>query len=350
MLARLAFFLLALLALALPARAEEATGIVKVKASVGTAEVFIDGVSVGGAPVTRILTAGQHKVRVVADFNAPWVRVITVEADKSVEVVATLTASQGSVEFSGPKGGKIVFDGTEYPLPARVDGPKAGVHPWVASAPGFEDLAGETRFQAGKNVVHELKLEPSAGVLEVRSTPPGATVSVDGREVGLTPVKLRDVPAGLHSVQVSLEGHAAVFRSVDTTAGTRGAVDARLAKGGASITVSGGGSESEVRLNDVVVGKGATVRIPAVERGKVRVTVVEGEHVAEGTFSVPSRGALSLRAAGTRVVERKPLTQRWGFWAAIGGGMAVVTGTAVAVSSANQPPPEPTGDTVVGLP
>ncbi|OFW28549.1 MAG: hypothetical protein A3H97_05375 [Acidobacteria bacterium RIFCSPLOWO2_02_FULL_65_29] len=62
--------------------------------------------------------------------------------------------------------------------------------------------------------------EPRAveGRLVIRSTPAGATAFVDGREVGKTPVTLREVERGAHTVRVAREGYVPEQRRVTVTA------------------------------------------------------------------------------------------------------------------------------------
>jgi hypothetical protein len=52
------------------------------------------------------------------------------------------------------------------------------------------------------------------GHLLIRSTPAGARVFVDDRDVGRTPAAVRDVAVGAHRVRVTHEGYATEERSV----------------------------------------------------------------------------------------------------------------------------------------
>jgi len=57
----------------------------------------------------------------------------------------------------------------------------------------------------------------SPGRLLVRSTPAGATVFVDGREHGQTPIAVRDLPVGAHRVRLEHDGYAPVERRIMIT-------------------------------------------------------------------------------------------------------------------------------------
>jgi len=60
---------------------------------------------------------------------------------------------------------------------------------------------------------------PSLGALDVDSRPRGATVSVDGRSVGVTPLLVPKLSPGVHSVLIQLAGHRTVSHKVSVIAG-----------------------------------------------------------------------------------------------------------------------------------
>lgn len=350
-LAALALLLQLLSWLAPCALAGESMGILKVKSSVATAEVYVDGTLLGKAPVTKYMPSGAHTIRVVADFHDPWVRRVEILADKTVDLNATLTPGPGSLEFTGPPGGHVFLDGTDRgALPIRLPAPSPGAHTWRVEAPKFEPAEGKIEVEAGKNYLVEAQLPSSAGVFVVESTPPGARVQLDGEDVGVTPLRLTGVPLGKHGVLLSMEGRSLVAKSVDTTDGSRGEVKATLSEDGATLAVATGDEAARVFVDDVFVGAGKLVQVGPFPKGRTRVRVEIGDKRASDTVTLPSRGNVALEVSGGDLVARKPLVQRWTFWAAVGGGVAAGGAAAAVVAAANQPEPPPAGDTVVALP
>jgi hypothetical protein len=341
-----------LLAFVSAARAEEATAILKVKASVDGAEVYVDGALLGKSPLTKYLAPGAHQLRVVADHHDPYVRRVELVPDRTLEVAAQLVAGKGTIEFDTTAHGARVFvDGVDRgPAPIRLPAPKPGQVAWRVEAPKHEPAEGVIDVVAGRNYLVPVELASSAGVFVVESTPKGATVWLDGEEVGVTPLKLTGVEAGEHGVRVQLDGRAAVLRVVDTTDGSRGEVKATLPETGGTVVVTTGLADARVFLDDVLVGTGDEVRVGPLEKGRAKVRVEAGDRQAVDTITVPTRGTVALRLAGDALVERKPLVQRWGFWAAVGGGVVAGGATAGIVAAASQPDPPPAGDTVVVLP
>lgn len=341
--------LASLLGLLAPVHAAE-TGILKVRSSV-EAEVYVDGALLGKTPLTKYLAVGAHQLRVVADNYDPFVRKIDIASDKTADVQATLVPGAGTIEFSGPPGARLTLDGTDRgPLPIRLPDPGAGKHTWRVEAPKFEPGEGTVDFTRGKNILVDVKLASSRGIFVVESTPPGAKVRIDGKEVGVTPLRLTDVEPGKHAVHLAHPELGLVFRTADTSDGSRGEVKASFPKNGAILDLTTNNPDAVVLVDGVGVAMGNHVTLGPLEKGRLKLEIQIGERKIVDTVSLPARGKLALRVAGDVLLERKPLTQRWGFWAAVGGVAVAGGATGVAVAVANAPEPPPVGDTVVVLP
>jgi hypothetical protein len=135
------------------------------------ARVFVDGRDRGRTPLTLAsLSPGSYAVRVVRDGYAPVERRLTVSASRPSH---SLSLSLAALRAAGPP----------------VTGPAS---------------------------------------IQVESRPAGASVYVDGRLVGSTPLQLRDVGAGVHAVSLELDGHRRWTSSVRVGAGERRRVAASL--------------------------------------------------------------------------------------------------------------------------
>lgn len=334
------------------AHAEDpATGLLKVKASVNGAEVYLDGSLVGNAPLTSLVTVGSHQLRVVADNYDPYVRKVDVVADRTTEVQANLLPGVGTTEFAGPAGAQIFVDGQpKGALPLRLRDLPPGTHRYRVEAPLFEPLEGELTTVKGKNYFIQAQMLSSRGIFVVESTPPGATVLLDGQDRGVTPLRLEEITSGLHMVSLQLDGYATVFRSTDTSDGRRGEVRVTLPEKGGTLTVTTGTADAKLYLNGFLAGTGARIQAGPYEKGRVKVRLERGEEVIEQTLSIPEGGGLSLRVQGDELVEQRPLVQRWGFWAAVGGGVAAGGVAAITTAVLLAPDPIPPGDAVVVLP
>ncbi len=342
------------------ALADEPTGMLTVAANVDGAAVWVDGVEAGTIPYVGYFPAGRHVVRVVKDHYDPYVRKVDMREELTTRVEAQLVAGRGTIEFSvQPAGATVEVDGNVVgPAPIRIRDLAQGNHRWRISADGHEAVRQTFSFTTGENLVFEVELRESAGLLEVNSTPEGATVWLDGETVGVTPIELEGIELGEHRVRLHLDGYADVFRPVDTSDGTKGELAANLTDQGSRLTIKTGSVDAQVSIDGTPIGQGKKVVLPSVDRGTVRVRVeASGVEPAVLSVRVGARSRHTIKArlkaadrGESELVELPPVYARWTFWAAsaavVGGG---VTG-AVLLAKALEPPPPPEGDVVVVLP
>jgi len=161
-------------------------GRVLVRSTPPGARVFVDGKDRGQTPVVITeLARGEHRVRVLRDgYTAAERRVF-------------LTPSQPLQSLSVPLARE-----------PRAKGKAANEQkPTVPPAPAAE-----------------------TGSLAFETRPPGATVILDGRHVGTTPLSLGDVRAGNHAVQIERDGYRTWSGSIAVKGGEQNRVTASLEK------------------------------------------------------------------------------------------------------------------------
>ena len=118
-------------------------------------------------------------------------------------------------------------------------------------------------------------IDNPVGALSVTSVPPGASVSVDGMSIGVTPVSDLTIGTGAHTLRVSLPGYADEVRTITITEGHGTDIHVDL------VPVTVLPTTVTVTLN--TVPPGATVVFDGVNRGTTPVTVTglsPGTHTA----------------------------------------------------------------------
>lgn len=150
-------------------------------------------------------------------------------------------------------------------------------------------------------------VEPGVGWLLVRTEPPGATVRVDGRERGMTPLSLADIPHGTYRLEVSAPGYASQEREVAISADISvAAVSVMLAR--TPEAVAAAAAESSVTPatdGSLYVDSRPTGAVVFVDEERVGVTpllvpdVVAGSHQVriEGNGYLPWTTHVTVRAA-----------------------------------------------------
>lgn len=128
--------------------------------------------------------------------------------------------------------------------------------------------------------------EPTAPSLRVTSEPGGALVTIDGRNVGITPLQPLHLARGSHRVEVSLEGHQPLTQDVQVEGETSLAVSPRPLA-----------SSEEPAPSTRALWPRLVAPVPVVLGGLLG-TVLMGVGVGGALLWVASANALVLRSTG----------------------------------------------------
>jgi hypothetical protein len=121
---------------------------------------------------------------------------------------------------SDPQGASVYIDGTLLgTTPFTSSSIPAGDHQITLTMTGYENYITTTTVPGGGSaegtytMVPEVVItgtpeKPVSGDLTINSVPQGASVTIDGISQGMTPLALHGIPAGDHSVLLSLAGYA----------------------------------------------------------------------------------------------------------------------------------------------
>ena len=112
--------------------------------------------------------------------------------------------------------------------PTALDGLNPGTYRVVVRSEGWPDQKLLTSLNPG--VVGQAKAQFIGGSVKVESEPSGATVTMDGRSLGVTPLPLQSLPPGLKSLRVSKDGYSAKTLETTVEAGQIAALSTKLSK------------------------------------------------------------------------------------------------------------------------
>jgi serine/threonine protein kinase len=155
-----------------------------------------------------------------------------------------------------------------------------------------------------------------AGRLLVRSTPSGARVTVNGKDAGVTPVTIRDLANGTHTVRITRDGYLAVERRVSLagarpsqrmtvtltrvpTPSTAPAASARSATSATSAASDEGGS---LYVNSLPAGANVFVDGKLIGQAPFMMPgLAQGEHTVHMELEGYQRWASSVRIVAGKV-------------------------------------------------
>jgi formylglycine-generating enzyme required for sulfatase activity len=205
----------------------------KPSASIEGARVFIDGQEVGATPLFGVEEdPGQRQLEVTAQNYEPLQSVIEIEGcGVSQTLNLALVPLWANVRISSlPTGASVLVGGNpvgETPLEIEL---LPGTHELQIQAAGFKSWRTQLEVKGNEPVsLEDIRLLPADGVLVLRTNPPGANVTVDGKYVGDTPMEIPLKPDAAHTLLISKAGYEGISRKVEVSSGASKEVIVNLA-------------------------------------------------------------------------------------------------------------------------
>jgi hypothetical protein len=181
------------------------SGRVVVQSMPAGARVFVDGRDRGSTPATVTdLGRGEHKLRILREGYTAAERRIVLSPARPSQALTVPLAKVPAIDRRP--------DQATPSTQAKPVAPK----PTPDAAPAAPKAAATAVAEVGS--------------LLIESRPTGASVFVDGRAVGRTPLNLPDVKAGDHGVRLELAGHRQWTTSFKVMGGTPNRIGASLEK------------------------------------------------------------------------------------------------------------------------
>ncbi|MCX6688887.1 MAG: PEGA domain-containing protein [Methanoregula sp.] len=201
------------------------------------AEVWVDGIDKGNGAMTIPLSPGNHNLILRKPGYYDYTETFTISAGDETARAPGMTAypaqpQYGSLQIDSDPAGSAVYLDNNY----KGIEPAYGAFFITDLVPGtytlklvmqdYQTWTQQVQVQAGiVNDIHA-KLIPNppgptpdtTGQLYAYSTPGGANVYIDNVYRGITPLTLRDIPAGSHTVMFRLTG----FQDYSTVANVNG--------------------------------------------------------------------------------------------------------------------------------
>ncbi len=294
----LAALILLLAALAVPALADGDIGLVRVTSSPGGAFVYIDDIyrgttSAQGQSATIEVTSDmQHTLRVSKQGLQDFATTFSVGPGELNDLTANLPpATQTSIFAtiavqSVPGGAEVYIDGINHGTTPTEPGSYlsqdviVGKHIVSVQLNGYVTYSTTVQLVSGerKNIVANLNQDRPDGSIQVRTTPDGATVTLDGSDSRIAPVTFANVDVGTHTIVATRDGYQSVSRTVQVTAGQAAQVDLTLNRIGPSYGAA--------RIQSVP--SGADIYLDGLYQGSTPVTI---GNIGTGSHTVLLRRA-----------------------------------------------------------
>ena len=189
------------------------TGYLVVETEPSGATVLINGKEVGKSPKQLESMVGRYVV--VAELGKLYypARQEVDLTSQGAEVKLKLLPAHGKLAVkTEPRDALIWLDGEKAGTGQYENAMKpSGKYELRVERANYLSWRGEVVVEDGKETIQKVELEQNFGSLEVTSSPPGASILLDGKETGKkTPAVFGVLEPGVYSVKLVLEGYGEV--------------------------------------------------------------------------------------------------------------------------------------------
>jgi hypothetical protein len=144
----------------------------------------------------------------------------SVSASTSPGSVVTPVVIPGTLNITSvPDNASVVLNGSyQGRAPLSIPGLAPGTYLVNVSRFNYDPISTTATVEAGATTEVTATLRPKTGTISINTTPEGANITLDGMNVGLSPVTQYGVPAGNHTVNATLAGYIPVETEVTVIA------------------------------------------------------------------------------------------------------------------------------------
>ena len=203
------------------------------------ASVTLNGIETGKVTpcVFEKLPVGDHAITVSRDMFATTTERFTIFAGETKPISINMNPTFAGITLSTEPIADIYING-EFKANGKWQGRlNPGIYTFEAKLDKHQTATEKQTVSIGQPINLTLRPIPKTGNLKVMSTPFEATIKLNGKEMGQTPVTLKNILIGDYSIELSLPGYATAIEKVTITEGQTATINSTLLNGRA-VTVS----------------------------------------------------------------------------------------------------------------
>ena len=259
------------------------------------------------------LSPGQHQLEIKAPRYFSQTTAVEIEGlDQTQNLHVDLKPAWGFGQIStSPAGADVLIGETllgKTPVTIEIlsEGEEINIR-----LPGYKPWSKKLTVNTGETVeIPEITLDPADGIIELSSSPSGATVTIDGNYRGTTPITLDVSAHEQHVISLFLNGHITRKKTVSLIPGETEALNVSLAANKGDLQIVASPTGTSVWIDGTLMGslsstKGKTFSLPSRPH---RIQIKKPGYASQ-TRTVTPQPKLN------QVVRFKLLTEQQARWA-----------------------------------
>jgi hypothetical protein len=247
------------------------------------------------------ISEGKHQITIRKDGFHDWQEGIIVKTGKTIAVKSgklkpTAVAQQTAADTAGlpatpqpeyrltvdsnPVDAKIKLLNipTKYKKGVML---KPGTYQVEISRDGYEPFNTVAEIKDADVTLPISLKEMARGSIRVTSDPSGASVLMDGKKIGVTPLDLADIGPGQKKITVEQNGYKPVTQTASVKSGQQTQLDIRLEALSCVINISSDPSGAEVYVDDTQSGI-TPIELKNISAGSHRLVIKKNGYVVFG--------------------------------------------------------------------
>lgn len=219
------------------------------------AYVYIDNERVGKLPYTsKELKSGVHTVKVMKNMYKTYEQQVEVSDNETTELNIQLSPNFAKTTLTATENAEIYVDG-EYKGTSMWTGPlERGSYTVEVRKRGHHNTSIIAHITSEEERSIQLPNPiPILGSIEITSSPSNATITIDGKEVGTTPLLLPNLLVGEHEITFSKKNYQPVTKLIEVKENETEELHVKLS-GECSIRINTVPSGAEVTMGERYYG------------------------------------------------------------------------------------------------
>ncbi len=222
-------------------------------------EVFLDGVKQGETPLTiKNLSFGEYEIQVTHDGYRTFTKTVSItRSNPKVTVIANLEHVTFVLQVSSyPTEAEVYVDGEKKGLtPITINDLPLGEHFVEVTKENFTTWSQKIEVNEYKVIQLFANLQAVSASISVDSDPEGATVYLNGKSEGVTPLKIENLDAGDYLLKIEKSGFAPYTEKITISKGETVIRNITLKKAETVLSIDSDPEGAELYLNGKDVGK-----------------------------------------------------------------------------------------------
>ena len=219
------------------------------------------GVSFNNMPTGKVtpctiemVKSGDLTLTLNRDMYETTTQRITLAAGETKQVAVTMNPTFAQVTVTSEPAADVYVNG-QFKAKAVWQGRlNPGVYTFEAKLEKYTTATEKQTVIIGQPLNVKMSPTPKTGNLKIMTTPFDATIKIDGKDLGKTPLTLKNYLIGDYTVELSLTGYATTYQKVTIMEGQMAEINAML-QNGMQVYISSEPTGADLFIDDKSAGK-----------------------------------------------------------------------------------------------